>query len=298
MRRFKISENFHLLVHEEDGSLQRLRDLVSLPGSQIVNRILDAEHPGDFIQKLPCEDFFWLVKKVGEEDSLALLQLASVDQWEYLLDLEIWEKDRLNISHTSHWMGLLQQANCRQLVRWLFSEGEYLAYYHFFRTLEVVVISDKDEVFNIPDGLFSLDGVFYMRVFDPQYRQTMENIIRVMADEDLTRYQALLLGLAGVLPAEVEEEMYRLRNVRLAEHRGGILEGLLAKRPRYYVGPDQKEEYRDFELLSDLRECLNVLRELMVLDGLLEKLVESYPLVSTSDLNGKYSRFVSIDTAH
>jgi len=39
-----------------------------------------------------------------------------------------------------------------------------------------------------------------------------------MADEDYTRYQALILGLAGVLPAELEEEMYRLRNVRLAEH--------------------------------------------------------------------------------
>ncbi len=101
----------------------RLRDLVSLPGSQIVNRILDAEHPGDFIQELPCEDFFWLVKKVGEEGSLALLELTSVDQWQYLLDLEIWEKDRLDISHTSHWMTLLQQADCREFVSGLLPPG-------------------------------------------------------------------------------------------------------------------------------------------------------------------------------
>jgi hypothetical protein len=38
-----------------------------------------------------------------------------------------------------------------------------------------------------------------------------------MANENYNRYQALLLGLAGVIPAEVEEELYRLRSVRLAE---------------------------------------------------------------------------------
>ncbi|MBW2034802.1 MAG: hypothetical protein JRI94_14690 [Deltaproteobacteria bacterium] len=426
-----------------------LKELFAFPGRDILNRIMNLDDPREMVLGLTCEDFFWVIKKVGEEDSPVLLELASVDQWQYLLDLEIWERDRLDISHASRWMTLLQQADCRKLVRWLFSEGEYLAYYHFFRTLEVVVINDKDEVFDIPDGFFSLDGVFYIRVLDPQYRESMEDIIRVMVDEDLTRYQALLLGLAGVLPAEAEEEMYRLRNVRLAEHGflpyeeaievyspldpgvlekeerqdfneiihdseiraiipllplsqtgtqnvfmdvvgrtgdsiflerlrlefaglanqilsadgivaheietlveackkgarvinlaiekacgndllsaekllrchslvtlfrvgfgmalklkweaehwlkgswfyrlgldpdfwgehwGGILKGLLEKRPRLYVGPGQKEEYKDFEWLSDLGECLKALRGLMVLDGLLEKLVESHPL--------------------
>jgi len=426
-----------------------LSELYALPGREILNRILDLDEPQKLIRELPCQDFFWLVKRVGEEDSLSLLQLASVDQWQYLLDLEIWKRDRLDILHTSHWLNLLQQANSRQLVRWLFSEGEYLAYYHFFRTVDVVVINNENEVYDLPDGFFSLDGVFYIGVRDPQYREAMEAIIRVMADEDFQRYQALLLGLAGVLPAELEEEMYRLRNVRLAEqgflpyeeaiavysplnlavlkteqmealsgvihdeeiraivpvlplaqtgtqnlfmdvvggirdplfldrlrlefaglanqilsadrlmvrdidtlieacrrgarivnlaierasgrdpasaedllrrhslvtlfrvgfglalklkweaerwlkqswfygqkldpdfwgeYPGGILKGLLEKRPRYYVGSSETEEYRDFERLSDLAECLEVLRRLMVLDGLLGKLSESYQL--------------------
>ena len=40
----------------------------------------------------------------------------------------------------------------------------------------------------------------------------------------------------------------------------------------------EREEYRDFEWLSDLSECLEVLRGLAVLDGLLDKLTASYPL--------------------
>ena len=430
-----------------DQRRMRLRDLVSLSGSEMLNRILSADSPHEFISKLPCEDFFWLVKKVGENDSLALLELASADQWQYLLDLELWKRDRLDVSQTSHWLRLLQQADCRQLVKWLFVTGEYLAYYHFSKTLEVVMINTKDEILDLPDGFFSLDGVFYIRVIDPEYRESIENIIHVMADENHNKYKFLLLRLANVLPAEVEEEMYRLRNLRLAEHGflphkeaiavyspldpailkteviqalpnvildeetrdmvpviplaqtetsnlfmdtvsgirdplfldrlrlefaglanqilsadgimcheiedsveackkaarivnlaieracdtdlssaekllklhslvslfrvgfgmalklkweaerwfkkswfyrqelnpgfwgehwGGVLKGLLAKRPRYYVGSSEKEEYRDFEWLSDLGKCLEILRGLMVLDGLLERLTVSY----------------------
>jgi len=58
----------------------------------------------------------------------------------------------------------------------------------------------------------------------------------------------------------------------------GILAGLVTKRPRRYVGLQEGEEYRDFEWLSELAECLQVLRRLMVLDSLLERLAENYQI--------------------
>jgi hypothetical protein len=194
-----------------------VRDLHSFSGKEIMDRILEYDNPQEIVQDLPYEDFFWLVKKVGEDDCLPLLELGSVDQWQYLLDLEIWEKDRLDVTHISRWIKQLQQADSKRLVRWLFSEGELLAYYHFFKSIEVI-IKAEDEVFEIPAGFFSLDGIFYIGVTDSEHREFIEHIIRVMANEDFDRYQALILGLAGVLPAELEEEMYRSRNVRLAEH--------------------------------------------------------------------------------
>jgi len=425
-----------------------VRDLHSFSGKEILDRILEYDNPQEIVQDLPYEDFFWLVKKVGQDDCLPLLELGSIDQWQYLLDLEIWEKDRIDITSTSAWIKRLHQADSKRVVRWLFSEGELLAYYHFFKSIEVVIKSE-DEVFDLPDGFFSLDGVFYIRVTDSEHREFTEDIIRVMAREDFDRYQALILGLAGVLPAELEEEMYRSRNIRLAEHgflpfeeamsiyapldpetliiekRGqlpdvfsdedirdiipisplyhagaktmlteptsritdplfldkirlefaglcnqilsadnllvnefevlirtcrkaagyvnlalericgrdiskaqqllksqslvslfrvgfglalklkweaerwlegswfyglgldtefwgedwrGILAGLVTKRPRRYVGLQEGEEYRDFEWLSELAECLQVLRRLMVLDSLLERLAENYQI--------------------
>jgi hypothetical protein len=193
-------------------------NLSYLPGSRILDQILGHKDPRKFVQALPCEDFFWLVKKVGEEDSLPLLELASVEQWQYLFDLEIWKRDRLDVAYTSLWMSRLQQADCIRLVKWLLSEGESIAFYHFYKSIEVIEVNSDDEAYDIPEGFFSLDGVFFIRVIDSQYRESIEHILRVMAEEDFNRYQALLLGLAGVLPAETEEGMYRMRNMRLAEH--------------------------------------------------------------------------------
>ena len=194
-----------------------LGHLHSVSGKDIMGRILECDNPQEVVQDLPHEDFFWLVKKIGEDDCLPLLELGSVDQWQYLLDLEIWRKDRLDVLHTSQWMKRLKQADSRRLVRWLFSDGQSLAYYHLFRCVEVVVKAE-DEAFEVPTGFFSLDGIFYIKVIDPEHREFLEELIRVMAREDYDRYQALVLGLANVLPAELEEEMYRVRNVRLGEH--------------------------------------------------------------------------------
>ena len=195
-----------------------MNDLNALPGNKILDRILEQENPRKMVQSLSSGDFFWLVKGIGEEDCLPLLELASVDQWQYLLDLEIWRKDRLDVTYTWVWMKRLQQADSRRLVRWLFGEGEALGSYHFFSSIEVVVTSKKDEVYDLPEGFFTLDGIFHIKIIDSEYRETIETIIREMAEADFNRYQAFLSGLAGVLHAEMEEEIHRLRNVRLAEH--------------------------------------------------------------------------------
>ena len=79
-------------------------------------------------------------------------------------------------------------------------------------------MTHEDEVYDVSPDFFTLDGRFYVKATDGGQREVIEKILRTMADEDLLKYQALLTGLAGVLPAELEEDMYRMRNIRLAEH--------------------------------------------------------------------------------
>jgi hypothetical protein len=194
-----------------------LKWLSSLSGKGTLDQILKQENPRSLIQQLPHGDFFWLIKKVGENDCLPLLELASEDQWQYLLDLELWRKDQLNLEKAAQWIVRLGQADIGRLVRWFFGKGQAVAYYYLFRSIQVVV-KKEDDVDDISDDFFTFDGVFYIRTFDKKHRETIENILRTMSGEDIDRCHGFLMELSGILPAELEEDMYRLRNVRLAEH--------------------------------------------------------------------------------
>jgi len=153
------------------------KEIAALSGGEILDLILEHETPKKIVQNMPSGDFFWLVKKVGSDDCLPLLELASEDQWTYLLDLEIWQKDRLDMEHTSLWLNQLQQAQPRTLSRWLFDQGQGLAYYYLYKNIQLFV-NDHDENIDIPEGFFSLDNVFYINVIDPRYRDTIEKMLR------------------------------------------------------------------------------------------------------------------------
>ena len=204
----------------DKGLVQRApeaaREIFSPSGSVALNRILALEDPDAFVRNMAHVDLYWVVKKIGEEDALPLLQMASSEQWEFLLDLELWKKDRLDLRQATAWMERLLQADPDRLVRWLLSEGEYFTYFYLSRNLQVEFKS-KDEMHDVEEGFITLDGVHYMRILDPEQEEVLRNLLQHIASKDYARYHAILMGLSGVVPAEVEEEMYRRRNVRLSE---------------------------------------------------------------------------------
>ncbi|HEX9910413.1 MAG TPA: DUF6178 family protein, partial [Desulfatiglandales bacterium] len=204
----------------DKGLVQRApeaaREIFSPSGSVALNRILALEDPDAFVRNMAHVDLYWVVKKIGEEDALPVLQMASSEQWEFLLDLELWKKDRLDLRQATAWMERLLQADPDRLVRWLLSEGEYFTYFYLSRNLQVEFKS-KDEMHDVEEGFITLDGVHYMRILDPEHEEVLRNLLQHIASKDYARYHAILMGLSGVAPAEVEEEMYRRRNGRLSE---------------------------------------------------------------------------------
>ena len=80
------------------------RKILSLPLNKILERILDASQPAALVHSISEEDLYFLVHDIGLNDSLELFSLASNKQWEYMIDLQVWEKDRLDIPSTTKWL--------------------------------------------------------------------------------------------------------------------------------------------------------------------------------------------------
>jgi len=208
---------------EKQSVLERKRELFferlfSLPETKILDFILSQKEASQLIQQMPFLDLYWIIKKIGEDDSVPILRFATEEQWQYILDLEIWRKDRLDVKKAGMWLKRFMEADAERLANWLISseETELFIYYYLYRTLEVITATD-DNIYDLPEEYFTLDGTFYLRLKDESQRELIEIILKLVASQDFLKYQALLMSSRAILPASTEEELYRLRNVRIAE---------------------------------------------------------------------------------
>lgn len=203
--------------------------LMRLPPEKALQRILDAEHPAALVHALAEQDFHLLVNDIGPEDALPVLALASERQWEHLLDVEGWAADRLALADTDRWLDLLCQADPDRLARWLTADHTEWLELYLYRTIEIFIREHDQDTSTLPPDCVSLDDMFYYRLMasgDPEdtaprdpdlCERLIASITEHLAAHDHVRYQNVFLETMNLLPAEVEEESYRLRTVRMAE---------------------------------------------------------------------------------
>jgi hypothetical protein len=237
-----------LSVQERIQALRdRRRELMSLPAEDALAAILEERQPVPLVHAFPEEDFYLLVQEIGPDDALELLGMASNRQWEFFLDAEAWTGDRIDLGGLTRWLNRFLQAAPDRLVGWAAEEKAELLEYYFYRNVDIALREEDHDASDFPDDFFSDDQVFFLRlrpdVFDPETevedKDTRDafliDFLKRLSREDHVRYQSMLLEAASILPAEMEEELYRRRNVRRAE-RGfapleeavGVYQGLAA----------------------------------------------------------------------
>jgi hypothetical protein len=215
---------------------QRIRQLaeerqqvLSLPADKAMAAILDHPQPAALVHSFPEEDLFFLIHDIGPDDALPLLSLASNRQWEYLLDMQGWNRDQLDYPAVTTWLQLLLRADPERLVKWCFEEKlEFLELY-LFRNIELLVRETDQTPSDFGDGYITDDDTYFVRLVDYPTTTPEEEAFKARRDAmlnqllnrlslfDHPRYQGLLMETIHVIPAETEEELFRLRNGRLGE---------------------------------------------------------------------------------
>ena len=231
-------------------------DILKLEPEAALDEILSSSKPATLIQSFPDQDLYFLMHSIGSEDFIPVLSLSSSEQWEYILDMDIWTDDTPDMIHMTNSLSLLFRADPQRLMRWIVKEKVDLLEYYFLNHMEIK-IREHDDVPPDEEGFITFDDKFYFRFpgaleddDDKKEKNAQELIISMLeavAKMDLSVFHALLFETASVLGPEVEEEQFRLKNVRLAEkgffpaHEAvGIYQPLssekLRKRPRNKKG--------------------------------------------------------------
>ncbi|MDD4273093.1 MAG: DUF6178 family protein [Desulfobacter postgatei] len=223
--------------------LQKMRrDILVNDGAKALDMILEAPSPATLIQSFPDQDLYYLMHKIGVHDFIPVLALAASSQWEYILDVEVWDDDRLNTHMMTQVFSLLFKADPQRLLRWTIKEKPDFVEYYLSQKMHVV-IREHDE---LPpedfDDYITLDDKFYFRFPDQQSSaeedpegelfpqntlrenglpddapELIEQMLKKLAEMDLSVLHGLFLETLSILPAEAEEEQFRQKNIRLAE---------------------------------------------------------------------------------
>ncbi len=211
-------------------------DILKKDGEAALSAILDAPSPATLVQSFPDQDLYYLMNKIGPDDFTPILSMATSDQWEYILDVDVWENDRLDLSAMTRTFDLLFQADPHRLLRWAITQKPDFLEFYLFKNMSVFIREHDEPPPSDFDDYITLDDKFYFRFPDkpesaplPDDDQVLvsktdrdpgeliETMLKTLADMDLSVFHGLLLETSALLPAETEEEQFRLKNIRLAE---------------------------------------------------------------------------------
>ncbi len=230
-------------IARQELKRQALRgEILFSESEQALEQILEAPSPATLIQSFPDQDLYYLMHKIGVHDFTPVLALANSEQWEYILDVEVWEDDRLDTKMMGQAFAQLFKADPQRLLRWAITKKPDFLEFFLFHNMQIFIREHDDVPPEDFDDYITIDDKFYFRFPDKTpagdeeasvdamsadqprdhapYEDTpelIENMLKALAQMDLSVYHGLILETLALLPAETEEEQFRLKNLRLAE---------------------------------------------------------------------------------
>jgi hypothetical protein len=205
---------------------QERRSILKMPPEKALTAIAEHPFPVTLIQSMAGEDLYFLVHHIGPDDALPVMALASNEQWEYLMDMEVWVKDQLDSHQMTQWLNRLKKADADRFTHWIAHHKQEELNLYLFRNIELHVREYEQDPGDIDDAYFTEDQTYYIRM--RPYPKAMEkhqkardlfikDLLNRLSVYDFTLYRNFLLASDALVPAEAEEELHRLRSIRLAE---------------------------------------------------------------------------------
>ncbi|MDY0360765.1 MAG: DUF6178 family protein [Desulforegulaceae bacterium] len=214
------------IVEQKIEALRKKRESIfKMDPEKAMEEILDFNESYALVHSFPEQSLYMLMHEAGHEDFLPILSMATKKQWEYIVDLEIWEKDQINIFNASYWLGILHMADPGRLAQWLLDDQEDFLTYFLRNRIDVVLREHDEDPSIIPDDYITFDDVIYFKVLESgedknlpiEIKSLVNDILARIADISYRDFQTIIFISAGVINAEHQEHLFRFRNARLEE---------------------------------------------------------------------------------
>lgn len=186
--------------------------------SSLIKQIYDSENPVAFTRGIPAQRLFVAIKEQGLESSIEVLEMASREQLQLMLDFDLWSYDSFEESQIWSWLELTDSTEDLSILqKVLHSLDPKLIALLISRHLEVLVMEEATEQ-PPADGFHTPDkGATWMRsTIEDEHQDFLFKRLLAMIFETSAELFYQLINIPSVSTQTViEEESYQEKNKRL-----------------------------------------------------------------------------------
>jgi hypothetical protein len=193
-----------------------------LPAKKRLDFIINHETPLKFVRELPTQDLLLVIREVGAESSLELVEMMHPQQIKELFDLEVWLNDHINPKALTHYLAVMFEANRDRAITQIYNLDIELIGVLFKMTSTIHDLGTHGEPSEYPELFFqSPDGRFLVCFSDDDSLRDLSRMLHSFLDEicarDMKFALRLLENISFELVSLLEEASLRWRQNRLLD---------------------------------------------------------------------------------
>lgn len=180
--------------------------------------LIRSHDPAKLVRSMSQEELYLITREMDIEERSEAIQNATWPQMQFIADMECWNQDRANSRGFVTWLETLLAAGTQKALEWLLRVDHETLVTGFLGAMEVMKPDweyASDEILG-DRPYFTLDDRYHLYVAE-QDLHTLKRVMELLFENHRGRYSAVLEGLLAENRDLLEEEAYRLREIRLSE---------------------------------------------------------------------------------
>ncbi|RMG42546.1 MAG: hypothetical protein D6719_06200 [Candidatus Dadabacteria bacterium] len=206
----------------------------------LLKQILADSNPEKLVRSLPAQTLHLIIQDVGMEDALEIIESATIQQRQLVLDFELWKKDRLYEEQIWKWLQLTGGKEDLALLQQLLKSIDLkIVAFLIAKYVNIIVCEEPTETppqkgYYTPDKGSTWISI---NISDADKHFALARLMALIFETDAELFYQLLAIPGVATPSQLEEESYQERIKRLSAE--GIPDQDLAAEINSPLSPDQ-----------------------------------------------------------
>jgi len=194
--------------------------VLQVPWKDRMNVIMQSEAARELVQALPPEEVFWMIKQRGVEDSLPVIARTTHEQFQYLIDLDCWQRDQLVPDNLLAWLRVLARCNLAKVLEWFEQVDESLLVSCLKQFVSVHKIQEESDFSEEYEDMppCTLDGVNFFKFATEEAQVVLLPLFKVLRNNNAALFQTFIEGIIWDSRIEAEDDALHWKQSRSAEN--------------------------------------------------------------------------------